>query len=108
MAELLYRLTFNGALYVGIGGDDREQSMTYVPSDTLFGALVIAWRALKLLPSDLAGLPLRLTSAFPFAGPVRFFPRPLPQLNLPASLKPKAIKRVEWVSEQIFEALRQK
>jgi CRISPR-associated protein Csm4 len=107
MTERAYKLAFDSPLYVGTWGIDRQKTLTYLPSDTLFGALVVAWRMLNRLPPDLAGLSLRLTSAFPFAGPVRFFPRPLKYIELPRQLTPKAVKKVDWVSEEIFHALRQ-
>jgi CRISPR type III-A-associated RAMP protein Csm4 len=109
MAEKVYRLTFNSPLYVGIWGIDRQKTLTYLPSDTLFGALVVAWRMINRLPDDLAGLSLRLTSAFPFAGSVRFFPRPLRYIPLAetVAIKPKELKKIEWVSEEIFHYLRQ-
>lgn len=108
MAEKVYRLTFNSPLYVGTWGIDRQKTLTYLPSDTLFGALVVAWRTINRLPADLASLSLRLTSAFPFAGPVRFFPRPLKYVPLSqqATLRPKELKKIEWVSEGIFNYLR--
>ncbi len=106
MAEPVYKLVFDGPFYVGMTGIDRQKTLTYLPSDTLFGALVVAWQMINRLPPDLNNLALRLTSAFPFAGSVRFFPRPLKYLALPPVLAPKAVKRVEWVSEEIFNHLR--
>lgn len=117
MAEQIYQLIFNGPLYVGALGIDRENTLSYLPSDTLFSALVTAWvnqgqRALvKQLPDyrrNPAALPLRLSSAFPYAGPVRFFPRPLRYLpELEATVDPKRFKQTEWLSETIFNQLRQ-
>lgn len=109
MAEHVYRLSFGSPLYVGTWGINRQETLTYMPSDSLFGALVVAWQMTDRLPADLPGASLRLTSAFPFAGPVRFFPRPLKIVGLPeqARIKPKELKKVEWVSEDIFHYLRQ-
>ncbi len=107
MAEQTYQLIFSGPFYVGTWGIDRQKTLTYLPSDTLFGALVVAWQMMGVLPPKLEAMTLRLTSALPFAGPVRFFPRPLNHIELPSTIKPKAIKKVEWVSEEIFNKVRQ-
>lgn len=116
MAERVFKLTFNGPFYVGTLGIDREETLIYIPSDTLFGALVVAWsmlgqrQILDALPGyadQPATFPFRLTSVFPYAGSVRFFPRPqqyLPQLT--QSIDPKRYKKADWVSETIFNQLR--
>lgn len=116
MPERVYRLTLNGPLYVGTLGIDREETLTYIPSDTLFGALVVAWSmlgqtqildALPVYVEQPATFPFRLTSAFPYAGPVRFFPRPQRYLSqLTQSIDPKRYKKANWVSEAIFNQLR--
>lgn len=116
MAERVYRLTLNAPLYVGTLGIDREETLTYIPSDTLFGALVTAWSmlgqsqilgALPEFAAQPATFPFRLTSAFPYAGSVRFFPRPQQYLsNLTESIDPKRYKKADWVSETIFNRLR--
>lgn len=116
MAEQVYQLTFNGPLYVGALGIDREDTLSYLPSDTLFSALVMAWAKqgqmslVNQLPdyfNNPAAFPFRLSSAFPYAGPVRFFPRPLRYLpELAQHLDPKRFKQTEWVSEAIFNQLR--
>jgi CRISPR-associated protein Csm4 len=110
MPEGVYKLRLKGPLHVGTWGIGREETLNYVPSDTLFGALVVAWASLGLPVEDaLSGGPaasLRVTSAFPFAGPVRFFPRPLRSVDWPADLPFKRIKQAAWVSEALFHALR--
>lgn len=116
MAERVYKLTLKTPLHVGAGGIDQEQTLTYIPSDTLFGAIVSAWGLIdpdgvadKLSPflAQPASPTFLLTSAFPFAGPVRFFPRPLRFLDAPDDLPHKRIKKADWVSETIFHHLRQ-
>ena len=76
MPEAIYKLHLKGALHVGSWGIGREETLSYIPSDTLFGALVVAWAALGFalqpLLKDGPQAPLRLTSVFPFAGPVHF------------------------------------
>jgi len=107
MTETVYRLAFKNPLYVGTWGMDKQESLGYIPSDTLFAALVVAWRNLGILPQDLAALPLRLTSAFPFAGEVRFFPQPMRRVEKKTEIKLKTLKKATWVSETLFGLLRQ-
>lgn len=114
MAERVYQLDLKTPVHLGTGGIDREDTLTYIPSDTLFSALVAAWSridptgvAQKLSPflAQPPAPPFSLTSAFPFAGPVRFFPRPLRYLPNPVNLPFKRIKKANWVSEAIFRQL---
>ncbi len=116
MAERIYKLNFSGPLHVGTWGIGREATLTYMPSDTLFSAFVTAWARLDSanLPAQLKKFltepgnpPLLLSSAFPFAGPVRFFPRPQRYVEVPENISYKRIKQAEWVSETIFNDLRQ-
>ena len=113
MPERAYRLLPRGPLHVGTWGIGQEQTLSYVPSDTLFGALVVAWAALD--PDTVSGLlrpylddgealPFCLTSAFPFAGPVRLFPRPQRHVEGSGDVV-KRIKRADWVSEALFRLL---
>jgi CRISPR-associated protein Csm4 len=103
-------LTFRSGLHVGRHGIGQEAVMPHVPADTLFSALA-ATRAL-LIPDTgtWAGRfktdppPFRLTSAFPLAGGVRFYPRPLaapPGLTM----EPKRWRNVRFVSETIMRHL---
>lgn len=112
-----YHLTFRAPLHVGERGVGLETTRTHVPADTLFSAVCSAWRLLygeDQLGRDLLDWygtfseePLYLTSAFPFAGPVRFFPRPLGRLPhvTVSEDDAKAFKRLRFVSAQIFEAV---
>ncbi|RME96972.1 MAG: type III-A CRISPR-associated RAMP protein Csm4 [Chloroflexi bacterium] len=115
MAERVYQLMLKTPLHVGVGGIDQEETLSYIPSDTLFSAIVSAWSLIdpahvsdKLAPflTQPATPTFVLTSAFPFAGPVRFFPRPLRLLDVPDDLPHKRIKKAIWVSEAIFHQLR--
>jgi CRISPR-associated protein Csm4 len=119
METRAYRLQMRSPLHVGEQGIGNEQTLTYIPSDTLFSALVVTWSMTPALQSSLPALvdpgitpPLLLTSAFPYAGDVRFLPRPA--LSMPTPLRAtdtkaaetmKTVKRVEWVSESVFAAL---
>ena len=114
-----YRLVFRSPLHIGERGVGLEAAQIHVPADTLFGAICSVWREVY----GVAGLlndvldwfgeaeagsePFFLTSAFPFAGPVRFFPKPLAR---PANVTiapddEKAFKRIRFVSEAVFAAL---
>ncbi len=120
METRAYRLQMRSPLHVGEQGIGNEQTLDYIPSDTLFSALVVTWSTVPGLQDNLAALvdpeappPLLLTSAFPYAGNVRLLPRPaLSMMPTPLSeggAKPaetmKTVKRVEWVSERVFAQL---
>lgn len=109
--------------HFGQHGLDQEESMVTFPSDSLFAALIsvlAAWRggeAVKeLMQPFLNGrAPFVLTSTFPRAGDVRFFPAPLvlPQAfrDSPKDrrITPKKAKRIRYLSEKLFfEALQGK
>ncbi len=116
MAEKIYQLHFKTSLHIGTGGIYREETLPHFPSDTLFSALVVAWSRVnptgvvdKLAPfvETPAQPPFLLSSAFPFAGPTRFFPRPLLYLETSKDIPFKRIKKANWVSETIFYQMRQ-
>ncbi len=113
-----YWLRFRSPLHIGERGVGLEVSRTHIPADTLFGAICSLWRELygaAALHRDVLDWfteggpdaePFFLTSAFPYAGDVRFFPKPLgrlPNVAL-ADGDEKAFKRVRFVSERIFTA----
>jgi len=110
-----YELHFRGALRIGTRGLSQEEAGAAIPSDTLFAALVDAFRrsggsANALVApfcSQPPDPPFLLTSAFPFAGGVRFFPVPV---DLARLLKPEAIalygkqvKRIKYLSEGLLQ-----
>ncbi|MBN1641542.1 MAG: type III-A CRISPR-associated RAMP protein Csm4 [Anaerolineae bacterium] len=114
MPERAYKLLPKGPLHIGTWGIGQEQTLSYVPSDTLFSALVVAWAALdpSAVPDLLAPLlaqgedgSLYLSSAFPYAGPVRFFPRPRRAIVSPAEVSLRRLRRADWVSEGLFALL---
>lgn len=110
----VYPLTFAGGLHIGGQGDTLEQSRVTLPADTLFAALVDAHRRSGGDPQALAAPfaaaapdpPFLLTSAFPFAGGVRFYPMPvdLTRLFTPETLRArtKALRRVRYLSEGLL------
>jgi CRISPR-associated protein Csm4 len=114
-----YLLTFRSPLHVGERGVGLETTRTYISADTLFSAICSAWRelygvdalrqdVLDWFTDDESGSePFFLSSAFPSAGSVRFFPKLLaPSSNVhvgDADLK--AFKRVRFVSAPVFAGM---
>ena len=111
----VYRLTFKTQLHLGrASGPAQEGSLglekteTYIPADTLFSAICQMWTTfydteslttfLKGYTEDSTVLPFMLTSTFPFAKDVYFFPKPL-MLSTPS----KKSKRVRFVSQSLFQ-----
>lgn len=98
------------AFHLGERGIGYEETSELVHADTLFGALCSVWALLygpdevrrDLLPDGTPDWipPFLLSSAFPRAGSVRFYPKPL----LPGPDDPARWKDVEWVSESVFRA----
>jgi len=120
----VYRLTFPGGLHIGARGVNLEESSVSVPSDTLFAALLDAHRRaggnvnewfVDTLGKDVPqatltrDCPYRITSAFPFAGDVLFFPVPIPaQAFLSNKLlkeRRKEVKRIRFISEGILRKM---
>lgn len=120
-----YHLAFRSPLHVGERGVGLEVARTHLPADTLFSAVCSVWRLFSgedslcldfLRKYDGTGpdgartdnrVPMLLSSAFPFAGQVRFFPKPLGQLGKVGTGDEhfKAYKRLRFVSERIFQAI---
>ncbi|MBC7252182.1 MAG: type III-A CRISPR-associated RAMP protein Csm4, partial [Anaerolineae bacterium] len=102
----------------GRHGVGQEAAIIHVPSDTLFAALVAAWVEAggrgeswgEVFPQagKNADPPLLLTSAFPYAGGVRFYPLPqvdLDPLGVEVQERRKDLKRIAFVSEGIFRRI---
>lgn len=110
----VYPLSFAGGLHIGGQGGKLEESGVTLPADTLFAALVDAHRRSGGDPQALAAPfvaappdpPFLLTSAFPYAGAVRFYPMPvdLTRLVTPETLRArtKALRRVRYLSEGLL------
>jgi len=118
----LYHLHFGGSLHLGRRGVGQEQTGVHLPADSLFAALVATLVEAGQDPEELVKLfpgyaeapavpapPFLLTSAFPYAGEVRFYcPPPLGHWPISEQVRErrlKELKRIKFVSEAIFEKL---
>ena len=123
----VYRLKFKTQLHLGrptgaaqTGSLGLEKTETYIPADTLFSAICQMWTTfydtqsltdfLNLYIGESETLPFTLTSAFPFADDVYFFPKPLVDNNRPVDKEnetdvslAKKRKHVQFVSNSIFQ-----
>lgn len=121
----IYRLKFKTQLHLGrttgpaqTGKLGLEKTETYIPADTLFSAVCQTWTTfydteslttfLNRYRADNAVLPFTLTSAFPYADSVYFFPKPLTlreSKDTPEKAKAevkKKIKKLQFVSGNLF------
>ena len=121
-AMKLFKLAPRTAFHFGQRGVGVEGAQVFCHADTLFSALCLTLRELetngsatltKLLEQfprqghSTGPPPFRLTSAFPYAGEVLFFPKPLVLGNLGSAARlehGKTLKEVEFVSQGIFTA----
>lgn len=127
-----YFMEFHSGLHIGTNGLDIEDSAVQLPSDTLFSALLSAWlrsggdvhsfvrpfcaggtppTAQAPCAAASADAPFQLTSAFPYAGGVRFFPMPVDLSRLFSAKvlldRGKGLKRIQYLSEGILQRARQ-
>ncbi|GAB4467983.1 MAG: type III-A CRISPR-associated RAMP protein Csm4 [Anaerolineales bacterium] len=106
------------AFHFGEQGLGQEETRAVWSSDSLFAALVARLAVLEgaeavnnwIQPFAAGAPPFLLTSLFPFAGNVRFFPVPLAAAlpndkPLPKGIRPKDLKRVQFVSENLYRDL---
>ncbi len=113
------------AFHLGERGIGLEETSVVLHSDTLYSAICIAWAILygeealrhELVPTDEKQEdwrpPFLISSAFPFAGSVRFYPKPF--LPFPVERETEIdeserrqiakLKDVEFVSEEVFVSL---
>jgi len=117
MPELTpYTLQFKGGLHVGTRGVNLEEAGISIPSDSLFAAILSTLRLAGENVKDFADAyvadpPFLLTSAFPYAGGVRFYPMPADAARLfgpaAAATLGKKLGKVAWFSEGLLrEALK--
>ncbi|MCS6910951.1 MAG: type III-A CRISPR-associated RAMP protein Csm4 [Anaerolineales bacterium] len=106
----IYELRFRAGLHVGRHGIGQEAALAHVPADTLFAALVAIRAQMRAGAGAWAGRfahdpPFRLTSAFPFAGGVRFFPRPVRPPVAEGVAFGKQWRKIRFVSQGVLEHL---
>ncbi len=100
--------------HFGRHGLEQEKSGVHMPSDSLFAAVVA--RMAELFGDEVVAAfgasflngdpPFVMSSAFPRAGEVLFFPPPLRRrAPLEAEARPKDLKQVQFVSEGVFRKL---
>ena len=106
-----------GGFHFGRHGLEREDSGVHFPSDSLFAAVVARLAVLygdEVVKAFGAPFcegkpPFVLTSAFPRAGDLKFFPPPLRRRANSGGKedgpRPKDLKRVQFVSEGIFHKM---
>ncbi len=107
-----YHLNFRSPLHLGRRGIELKKTEVSIPADTLFSAICQTWRTFfgeeSLVQDFLEGYknaePFLLTSAFPFAGSLQFFPKPLRQIEVSDDNR-KGSKRVCFVSEKRFNQI---
>jgi len=111
----LYHLDPKSAIHVGQRGVGQEETGDYLPADSLFAALVAAYVESGSQPeqlmsqngSDSLVTPFLLTSAFPRARTVRFYPMlPLNLLKISERKKDarlKELKAIRFLSETLFK-----
>ena len=110
--HVTYHLNFRSPLHLGRRGVGLEATEISIPADTLFSAICQTWRTFygeedltDFLAQYKIGEPFLLTSAFPFAGNIRFFPKPLIDLKVNADDNLKKLKKVRFVSERRFRQI---
>lgn len=132
MLELTqYHLEAPGVFHFGVRGVEQEETGIYFPSDSLFSAIFSAWLAQGRAPEALTDhfprqvlandgtvqevyntmAPFLLTSLFPRANQLRFYPvLPLSWLlstgklaELHQSHRLKEVKKIKYISEGLFK-----
>ena len=110
--RVTYYLNFRSPLHLGRRGVGLEETEISIPADTLFSAICQTWRTFygeDALTDFLAQYetdePFLLTSAFPFAGDIRFFPKPLIDLEVDADDDRKELKKINYLSEKRFHQI---
>ena len=106
---IIYKLNPRGPFHIGGSGIGIEKTWEIIHSDTLFSAIVSAWRSLgekidgdgkmELLKSfsNQSNPPFRLSSAFPYSRGVLLFPVPMIK-----SGADKKERKAQFVSEKVM------
>lgn len=111
---ICYALTFPGGLHAGRDPSDLTASGWTIPSDTLYSALLVAQARqggdthalIESFRGDPRQVPFRVTSAFPRAGNLRFFPMPSDLTRVISSeairKTGKSVRRIRYLSEALL------
>ncbi len=118
----LYHLEPQSSFHFGTRGIEQEQTGVSLPSDSLFAAIMSAWLESGGSPDELADAfpqegsaqsqpPFLLTSVFPRAGKVRFYPvltlrwllSPVKLDELHQKHRLKEVKKIQYISEGLFK-----
>ncbi len=103
-------ITGNG-FHFGKHGLGQEQTSNCMPSDSLFAALVSRLAATKgtqyvdefMEPFLNGSPPFLVSSTFPFAGRVKFFPKPIRSISQgKMDGNEKSLKKIQYISERLF------
>ncbi len=111
--HVTYYLNFRSPLHLGRRGVGLEETEISIPADTLFSAVCQTWRTFygeehltDFLAQYETGEPFLLTSAFPLADDIRFFPKPLTDLKGEVGDDDrKKLKKVRYLSERRFRQI---
>jgi CRISPR-associated protein Csm4 len=110
----VWKISGSSGFHFGRHGLGQEETLTTMPSDSLFAALVnrlaVSGGAAAVdafvQPFKEKSPPFALSSTFPFAGGVLFFPVPFAAVGETAKEEDaKKYKRVQYVSEKLFRQL---
>lgn len=108
----IYKLKPRGSFHLGVAGVGIESTELIIHSDTLFAAIVSAWRHLGKVDTNgnipllepfirpNGDMPFYLSSAFPYAGNILLLPRPRIKLS-----EDKATKNIEFLSVEAFREI---
>ncbi len=110
----VWKISGSSGFHFGRHGLGQEETLTTMPSDSLFAALInrlaVSGGAAAVdafvQPFKENSPPFALSSTFPFAGGVLFFPVPFAAVGETAKEEDaKKYKRVQYVSEKLFRQL---
>lgn len=102
-----YKLNFFTPLHLGLEGIGLERTDDILHSDTLFSAIICKWQLFydDNIENFINNPPFILSSAFPFKGDNYFFPRPMIKIGNEQFKYDKKLKKIKFVSKNIFEKL---
>lgn len=108
---IIYKLKPKSPFHIGGSGIGIEKTWEIIHSDTIFSAIVSAWKALgekvdyngnmELLKpfSDLNNPPFKLSSAFPYSNDVLFFPAPMIKSGVD-----KKERKAQFISSKVLQS----